>query len=185
MNPNQFRSAGSTIAAGNRRDAMKFEHSRRRFLYAVGGILTARISSGSSVSARLAAQTAATPVTPWTRAQMVEPGVLAKELAATSGPTVFCVSFQSLYRGGHVPGASYHGPASTPEGLADLKRWAQGLSRSDDIVLYCGCCPFADCPNISPAFVALRDMGFTHLRVLLLPKSFGADWVSRGLPTSR
>ena len=95
---------------------MKFEHSRRRFLYAVGGILTARISSESSVSARLAAQIAATPVTPWTRAQMVEPGVLAKELAATSRPTIFCVGFQPLYLGGHVPGASYHGPASTPEG---------------------------------------------------------------------
>jgi thiosulfate/3-mercaptopyruvate sulfurtransferase len=161
------------------------ECSRRRFLYAVGGVLTASILPRSPVGARLAAHPGTAPVTPWTRAQTVEPDALAKALATTSRPTVFCVGFQSLYRGGHVPRASYHGPASSPEGLADLKRWAQGLSRSDDVVLYCGCCPFADCPNISPAFVALRDMGFTHLRVLLLPKSFGADWVSRGLPTAR
>jgi len=49
-------------------------------------------------------------------------------------------------------------------------------------VIYCGCCPLERCPNIRPAFVALRQMGFTNVRVLLLPNSFEADWAGKGLP---
>jgi hypothetical protein len=139
-------------------------------------------------TAVLAAQTSRGTADPWTRAQTVEPGDLVKELAAASAsnrPTVVCVGFPSLYRAGHVLGASFHGPASAPEGLADLTRWAQGLSRSANVVLYCGCCPLAECPNVRPAFTALRDMGFTHLRVLLLPNNFGTDWASKGYPVDR
>jgi len=29
---------------------------------------------------------------------------------------------------------------------------------------------------------ALRAMGFTRLRALMLPTSFGRDWISKGLP---
>lgn len=40
----------------------------------------------------------------------------------------------------------------------------------------------AECPNVRPAFTALRDMGFTHLRVLMLPNNFAADWVDKHYP---
>ncbi|HJZ51695.1 MAG TPA: hypothetical protein VJ228_05830 [Candidatus Acidoferrales bacterium] len=36
--------------------------------------------------------------------------------------------------------------------------------------------------NIRPAFVAMRDTGFTHLRVLILPDDFNTDWISKGHP---
>jgi len=140
---------------------------------------------------RSAPQPPATPTTqtagaaePWTAAQTVEPADLVKALAAPADkrPTVACVGFPSLYRTGHIRGASFHGPASSPEGLADLKAWAASLPRSSDIVLYCGCCPIAACPNLHPAFSALKDMGFTHVRVLSLPNNFGTDWVAQGYP---
>ena len=70
-------------------------------------------------------------------------------------------------------------------GLTDLKHWAQRLSRSSDLVIYCGCCPLAHCPNMRPAFSALRSMGFTHLRVLLLPRDFAHDWVEAGYPVAK
>jgi hypothetical protein len=74
----------------------------------------------------------------------------------------------------------FHGPASKPEGLDDLKKWAQGIDRSANVVLYCGCCPLEHCPNIRPGFETLRSMGFAHLRVLLLPNNFAKDWVDQG-----
>jgi len=125
---------------------------------------------------------------PWSASQTIDPATLLKEMAAkdaTSRPVVVCVGFHSLYHGAHIPGASYHGPGSTPEGLAGLKKFAQTLPRSANLVVYCGCCPLEHCPNIRPAFVALRDAGFTHLRVLILPHDFASDWVAKGYPVSR
>jgi thiosulfate/3-mercaptopyruvate sulfurtransferase len=122
---------------------------------------------------------------PWTPAQTIQPADLVKELGSatrSNRPTVVCVGFQALYRAGHVPGASFHGPASSPSGLDDLKAWAQTMSRSTNVVLYCGCCPMAQCPNLRPAFTALRNMGFTHVRLLMLPNNFATDWASKGYP---
>ncbi|OFW08450.1 MAG: hypothetical protein A3H96_21275 [Acidobacteria bacterium RIFCSPLOWO2_02_FULL_67_36] len=136
----------------------------------------------------MAAQPRQGATEPWTPAQTVQPADLLKELSAPSPskrPTVLHVGFRSLYRAGHVPGASFHGPASSPEGLADLKMWAQGVARPTNIVLYCGCCPLAECPAVRPAFTTLRDMGFTHLRVLILPNNFATDWADKRYPVER
>jgi hypothetical protein len=69
--------------------------------------------------------------------------------------------------------------------VADLKTWAQPLPRSTNLVVYCGCCPMPKCPNIRPAFVALREMGFTHMRVLILPNDFNTDWTEKGYPVEK
>jgi hypothetical protein len=124
-------------------------------------------------------------VDPWTAAQTVQPADLAKELGDSKGagkPTVICVAPHVLYLGGHIPGALYHGPGNTTAGIDDLKKWAQAEPRSENIVIYCGCCPMDHCPNLRPAFVALRDMGFTHLRALIIPTNFYTDWVKPGYP---
>jgi thiosulfate/3-mercaptopyruvate sulfurtransferase len=125
---------------------------------------------------------------PWTLAQSVDAAALAKELADSkpaNQPKIVCVGFHTLYNGAHIAGATFHGPASTPQGLDDLKNWAKPLPRSANIVIYCGCCPLAHCPNVRPAFTALRDMGFTHLRVLILPHDFATDWVGPGYPVAK
>ncbi len=128
---------------------------------------------------------------PWTSAQSVDAAALAKELADSKAanqanqPKIVCVGFHTLYNGAHIAGASFHGPASTPQGLNDLKNWAKPLPRSANLVIYCGCCPLAHCPNVRPAFTALRDMGFTHLRVLILPHDFATDWVGPGYPVAK
>jgi thiosulfate/3-mercaptopyruvate sulfurtransferase len=124
---------------------------------------------------------------PWTSQQTVEPAVLVKEISGSEShrPTVVCVGFRTLYEGAHVRGAVFHGPAMNAEGLADLKKWAGPFPRSAEIVIYCGCCPLAHCPNISPAFNALKAMGFRHLRVLLLSHDFAHDWVEAGYPIAK
>ena len=52
-------------------------------------------------------------------------------------------------------------------------------------MIYCGCCTLEKCPNIRAAFTALNDMGFTHLRVLLLLTDFNTDWISKGYPIDK
>jgi thiosulfate/3-mercaptopyruvate sulfurtransferase len=119
----------------------------------------------------------------WTKAQTVEPADLAKELGnSKTAPTVVFVGFRRLYSAGHIKGAQYHGTAGSEEGLKELTTWAAGLPRSTNLVIYCGCCPLERCPNIRPAFKALERLGFTNLRVLLLPQDFGTDWAGKGFP---
>jgi thiosulfate/3-mercaptopyruvate sulfurtransferase len=125
---------------------------------------------------------------PWSDAQTVQAPGLVKELAESKGsakPTVVCTGFRPLFAGAHVPGAVFHGAAQSEQGLADLKKWAQGIPRDANLVIYCGCCPMAHCPNIRPAFQALQEMGFTRLRVLVLPHDFATDWVDKGYPVEK
>jgi hypothetical protein len=125
---------------------------------------------------------------PWTNAQVLLAPELVSELRNAKGgsaPTIIYVGFRTLFEGGHVPNASFHGTASKAEGLAELKKWISTLPRSTDLVIYCGCCPFDRCPNIRPAYTALHEMGFTQLRVLVLPTSFAADWVEKGYPMQK
>ncbi len=128
------------------------------------------------------------PVDPWTDAQVLHAADLVPEIAGSKGvnsPTIIYVGFRTLFEGGHIPEASFHGTASKEEGLAELKKWVNALPRSTNLVIYCGCCPFDHCPNIRPAYKALHDMGFTHVRVLVLPTSFAADWVEKGYPMQK
>ena len=120
-------------------------------------------------------------VDPWPSSQTLEPAQLAKMLTDkySSVPTVVFVGFRSLYVGGHVPDAAFHGTSSTEQGLAELRAWAATVPRSTDLVIYCGCCPFDKCPNIRPAYTAMSSMGFKKLRVLAIPTSFAVDWAGK------
>jgi thiosulfate/3-mercaptopyruvate sulfurtransferase len=172
---------------------VKFEMVRRLvFGISIAGLGIVVFAAGSAYPSKTGAGAADSQAEPWTVAQTVQPSELAKELANEDGasrgegkPTVVCVAPRVLYEGGHIPGALFHGAGSTPQGIDDLKKWAQGVPRSTNIVLYCGCCPLDHCPNLRPAFLALRDMGFTHLRALLIPTNFYTDWVTPGYPVEK
>lgn len=123
---------------------------------------------------------------PWTDSQTVQPAELNKELSnPKTAPTVLFVGFQRLFAAGHIKGAQFHGSGGSADGLAQIKAWAASLPRSTNLVIYCGCCPMDHCPNVRPAFTVLRDMGFTKLRILILPTSFEVDWANKGLPYDR
>jgi len=124
---------------------------------------------------------------PWNSSQAIQAEDFARELSDKSAnpPTVLYVGFRTLFAGGHIPGASFHGSASTEQGMAELKKWADTLPRSTNLVIYCGCCPFDKCPNIRPAFTALDKMGFKQVRVLILPNSFASDWADKGYPMQK
>lgn len=140
-----------------------------------------------SLPVRIAGGDEKKPADPWPTSQTMQPTELAKELAdkGSSLPTVLFVGFRSLYVGGHVPQAGFHGTASTEQGLAELKSWAASLPRSTDLIIYCGCCPMDKCPNMRPAYTALSNMGFKKLRVLVIPTSFAVDWADKGYPMQK
>ncbi|HZQ53994.1 MAG TPA: rhodanese-like domain-containing protein [Bryobacteraceae bacterium] len=118
---------------------------------------------------------------PWTSSDLLTP----KQLAQSRGGKhiIIYVGFPSLYRAAHIPGAVMQGPASKPESLEKLKQFARELPKDREVVLYCGCCPFAQCPNIRPGYSALHDMGLKNLKVLVIEHNFHTDWVSKGYPT--
>ena len=72
---------------------------------------------------------------------------------------LYQVGFGSLYSQGHIKGALYAGPTSKEEGLQKLKFSIKDLPRDKQIILYCGCCNWIDCPNIRPAFDIVNKMG--------------------------
>jgi rhodanese-related sulfurtransferase len=109
---------------------------------------------------------------PWAKSDLVTPEDLARSLS--DGEKM-----------GHIPGAKFIGPGNDTESLAKLKKDLQDVPRATEIVYYCGCCPWGDCPNIRPPFKALQEMGFKKVKVLYLPNSFAADWVTKGLPVEK
>jgi hypothetical protein len=147
--------------------------NRRYFLFSIAGV-TAVIRT---VRADGAAED------PWSQSELVEPAILAKEV--TSGAQqlhVICVTFRFLYQQKHVPHAQFAGPAEKPEGMAELHSAVRSLPKNASIVIYCGCCPMDKCPNIRPAYRALKELGFKHIRVLNLPTNFHTDWTAKGYP---
>jgi thiosulfate/3-mercaptopyruvate sulfurtransferase len=122
---------------------------------------------------------------PWTSADLISASDLNHKLdEVNSGKiTLICVGFGVIYRMGHIPGSQYAGPASQPDGLASLRKLVANLPRVRLIVIYCGCCPWDHCPNIRPAYAALREMGFTNIKLLEIPQRFYDNWTAKGLPT--
>lgn len=157
---------------------MKNSFRSSRLHYAVTAIVA--VASVLAMAAR--AQEA--PATPWAAEQVTQPSELAATLSKSAKPVILQIGFQVLYSSKHIPGSIYVGPASTPEGLEALKKAVHSLPKTADIYVYCGCCPMDKCPNVRPAFATLKAMGFTHLHVIMLPTSFGKDWVAHGYPVT-
>jgi hypothetical protein len=120
---------------------------------------------------------------PWPAGSLMEPAALAKDLQSGKSPRVLCVAFPVLYNSKHIVHAAFAGPGSKPEGLEALKKAAAPLPRDADLVIYCGCCPMVKCPNIRPAYRVLKEMGFTHIRVLDIPTNMHTDWFSKDYPS--
>jgi hypothetical protein len=124
---------------------------------------------------------------PWTNSELIPATQLNSELPAVKAGKIVLiqVGFHMMYKMGHIPGSQYAGPASQPEGVTALQKLVAKLPRTQEIVIYCGCCPWNDCPNIRPAFRALKQMGFSHIQVLDIPDRLGTNWTAKGFPTAK
>ena len=150
------------------------EMNRRGFLLASYSVVAVVLSPGL--------RAADTP-DPWSKKELMEPPELATLLKNQHAlPVIYCVAFPVLYRGKHIPHAKFAGPASKAEGITDLRMAVASLPKVTAIVVYCGCCPMKNCPNIRPAYRTLKELGFDAVRVLDLPTNFHTDWVLKGYP---
>jgi hypothetical protein len=121
--------------------------------------------------------------TAWRQSELMEPSALAGALDSGRPPYVICVAFPILYHGKHIPRAIFAGPGNKPEGIDLLKVASASLPKDEKIVIYCGCCPMEKCPNIRPAYAALKEWGFKNVRVLDIHSNMHIDWYSRGYPS--
>ncbi len=74
------------------------------------------------------------------------------------------------------------GRATSVTGIEKIKSTVAWENKSRTIVVYCGCCSYASCPNIRPAYDALINAGFKNAKVLELPVGIREDWVAKGFP---
>ncbi|MGZ3777584.1 MAG: rhodanese-like domain-containing protein [Mucilaginibacter sp.] len=117
-------------------------------------------------------------IAPWTNKELIEPAVLAAKL---TGDHDHAVIF-NIGKVEDIKGATHIGPVSKAENLDKLKAEVASLPKNTELIIYCGCCPFAKCPNIRPAFTTLKKMGFTNIKVLDIPVNLETNWTSKGYP---
>lgn len=117
---------------------------------------------------------------------LITPDDLVKTLQTSfTKPLILSVGPRVLYLQAHITGAELIGPMSEVASSEVLKQRVKNLPKSQEIVIYCGCCPWSHCPNVAPAYKQLRSMGFTKVKVLYIPTNLGVDWVYKGYPTVR
>lgn len=117
---------------------------------------------------------------PWSAKQLMNPEDLAKVLTdsdSTNDPVII-----NIGPSGSIKGAIDVGPVNETKGLNLLKDKINTIPKDKEIVIYCGCCPFSDCPNIRPAFNVLTKQGYSNHRLLNLPSNLKVDWIDKNFP---
>ena len=114
----------------------------------------------------------------WTSKELLAPSALAATLRANKDvPAIF-----NIGPGAIIPNSIHIGMARDEKNLARFKEEISKLSKSANIVIYCGCCPYEHCPNVRPAIALLKSMEFTNYHLLDLPHNIKTDWIAKGYP---
>jgi thiosulfate/3-mercaptopyruvate sulfurtransferase len=83
---------------------------------------------------------------------------------------------------GSIKGSVEIESVNKKENLEKLKELLSKENRSREVVVYCGCCPYKNCPNIRPAFSLLNSLEFINYKLLDLPHNLKVDWIDHGYP---
>lgn len=118
---------------------------------------------------------------PWNKNQLMATKDLAAKITAhqTKDMLLLCIGYQA-----EIPGSIDMGPASEKANLTKLKDYLKNVDKNKEVVIYCGCCPYAKCPNVRPAFELLKEMGFKNPKLLDLPDNIKTDWLDKGYPST-
>ena len=118
---------------------------------------------------------------PWRPDQLMAP----KDLAAIiNSSTELKPLIINVGPSGLIKDAVDIGPAHEKENLNKLKELLSKEKNDREIIIYCGCCPYKNCPNIRPAFSLLNSMKFTRHKLLDLPHNIKMDWIDKDYPTN-
>lgn len=115
----------------------------------------------------------------WKKEQLMPTKELADKINAKTKdcPLIFNVGPMDA-----IKGAVFVGRGTSVSGIEKLKQSVMWEPKTRPIVIYCGCCSYASCPNIKPAYDALVAAGYKNTRVLELPEGLAPDWVAKGYP---
>jgi thiosulfate/3-mercaptopyruvate sulfurtransferase len=116
---------------------------------------------------------------PWTAAQLMQPEKLAVILNDSTATQPLIINVGPV---NSIKGAIKIGPAKEKENLNELKKLLSKEDKNKLVVIYCGCCPFKDCPNIRPAFLLLTQIKFENAKLLNLPHNLKVDWINHDYP---
>jgi len=116
---------------------------------------------------------------PQSNNQLKDPALLAATIAYSKDPKPVIFNIGSVQQ---IKGAISIGPLRIQENLDKFKQQLAKLPKDKEVIIYCGCCPLARCPNIGPAFELLKKMKFTNAKRLNLPSCLQDDWISKGYP---
>jgi thiosulfate/3-mercaptopyruvate sulfurtransferase len=115
----------------------------------------------------------------WKKEQLMDTKELADKINVKSKdlPLIFNVGPMEA-----IKTAVNLGLGTSVTAMEKLKSTLSMENKNRVVVVYCGCCSYANCPNIKPAYDALIKGGFKNAKVLDLPEGIKPDWVAKGYP---
>jgi hypothetical protein len=116
---------------------------------------------------------------PWTSKDLLEPAALAGMLGKPKAqqPVIYNIGPVA-----DIQGAINIGSTASKANLEKLGKALASVPKNKMVVIYCGCCPFRNCPNIRPAFSLLKERGYTNAKLLNLKQNLKVDWTDYGYP---
>ena len=120
---------------------------------------------------------------PWPKSDLLEPAQLAQQIQSAKAAIIICVAFPVLYRSKHI----LHAVGSRTR--IQARRYSTHLKRRCETAQGCGhrdllrLLPDGECPNIRPAYSALKETGFTRIRVLDIATNMHTDWYEKNYPS--
>ena len=81
-----------------------------------------------------------------------------------------------------IKGAVNIGSTNNKAALDKFSKALAAVPKDKLVVIYCGCCPFRNCPNIRPAFNLLKEQGYKNFKLLNLPQNLKVNWTDIGYP---
>ena len=116
---------------------------------------------------------------PWGISQLLEPKLLSYKIESGKDlPKII-----SIGPGTVIKNSIEIGECRYNENIENLRTLISTYSKDEEIVLYCGCCPFENCPNIRPAFTLMNELGFKNHKLLNIKNNIKADWIDMGYQT--
>lgn len=115
----------------------------------------------------------------WKEKQLVDPQVLAERIQKGDTANLLILNTGPVE---DIKGAVNIGAVEDAKNQAKLKEYLQAVPKDKEVIIYCGCCPLSVCPNLHPAYDALKAMQFTNYKVLRLTHDLQEDWIDKGYP---
>ena len=127
------------------------------------------------------AQSAWKSIEPWRPDQLMAPADLAAIINSNEAGKPLIISIGPAAT---IKSSVEVGPGREAGNIAKLEQLLSKEPKDRAIVIYCGCCPFRNCPNVRPAFSKLNEMGFKNHKLLNLANNLKTDWLDLGYPVA-